>query len=183
MRRRVNFRSRKRPYLTGSYIIYARISHEVIVQIGNPKSPQGRKRYSSLPAGHYAYVGSAFQSGGLAARLGRHLGLKEAKRKRWDIDYLLARSVEGRALQAWVSTSDERLECTWATALFAATGVSAPAPGFGAGDCKMRCGCRDDRPKKDKTHLFRLPLRPTLAWLRDALGPAALTLRCWAPRR
>jgi len=44
----------------------------------------GRVRF---PAGWYAYVGSAYGPGGLAARISRHL--RPSKPSHWHLDYLL----------------------------------------------------------------------------------------------
>lgn len=103
-----------------------------------------------LPAGSYAYVGSAQGPGGLRARIGRHA--RSGKTAHWHIDRLTA---------AWpiqyvvVHASSARWECAWVQRLIELDGASVPAPGFGSSDC--RAGC--------PAHLVRLP---------DGLPPAAL---------
>ena len=91
--------------------------------------------------GWYAYVGSAFGPGGLAARLGRHLSAQ--KRLRWHIDYLRAWA-EPR--QMWISTQPDALEHKWAAVL---SGLAhKPIANFGCSDCKC------------PTHLFYFRRNP-----------------------
>lgn len=85
----------------------------------------------NLKPGAFVYVGSAFGPGGLAARLRRHVQREKAS-PHWHIDYLRAAlSLEG----AWVSTDDQRHECSWARAVAARTATQIPLPGAGASDC------------------------------------------------
>ena len=83
-----------------------------------------------LPAGWYAYTGSARR--GLRARLRRHCAPAADKRLRWHIDYLLA---SPGVSVAYLSLSADP-ECT----VNAAVGGSCPCPGFGASDCRSGCG-------------------------------------------
>jgi sugar fermentation stimulation protein A len=84
-------------------------------------------------AGHYAYVGSAHGSGGLAGRIGRHLRLREEKPLHWHIDYFLQAA---EICQVWWVESEEKLECVWALSLRSSGFIRIPD--FGATDC--RCG-------------------------------------------
>ncbi len=106
----------------------------------------------TLPRGHYVYAGSAFGSGGVAARVGRHA--RPDVKKKWHVDYLKA-----------------RLECPWAQALRDLPGVSEPLRGLGATDCVAECG----------SHFFRLARRPDLdevrRWLAGRSGAEALFWR------
>lgn len=82
-----------------------------------------------LPAGRYAYTGSARRH--TAARLWRHLGHRP-RRRRWHIDYLL----EAPGCQV-VDVALQRLpECR----LNRLGGGAVPVPGFGASDCRAGCG-------------------------------------------
>ena len=88
----------------------------------------GRLGTFEFPAGHYRYTGSARCN--LTARVRRHLA--KTKKLRWHIDYLLAAphaSVTGVKLFA-------QPEC--------AVNQQIPGeiivPGFGASDCRARCG-------------------------------------------
>ncbi len=92
-----------------------------------------------LPAGRYAYCGSAYGPGGLKARIGRHL--RADKVLRWHVDRLTAagRIVDVRAVP------DGR-ECDLLDRLLEAPGASVPVPGFGSSDCR-RC----------PAHLLALP--------------------------
>lgn len=104
----------------------------LLIRLGFPLSiPIGRLGERSLDAGHYAYVGSAFGPGGLAARLGRYAS--GPKRKHWHIDSLLQYAEIHGAL---VGTGGRRSECAWSDWVRerALHGIR----GFGASDC--RCG-------------------------------------------
>jgi Uri superfamily endonuclease len=80
--------------------------------------------------GYYAYVGSAFGSGGIRARVLRHA--RPDKRPHWHIDRLTA---VARVTGAMVSYRRTRYEHVWATHLGGARALDAIA-GFGCTDCK-----------------------------------------------
>jgi Uri superfamily endonuclease len=93
-----------------------------------------------LPVGFYAYVGSAHGSGGLRARVLRHLRVE--KRHHWHIDAL----ANGHSIsEVWLVISPERLECRWSRQLESLSGVEVPVPGFGSSDCDCQ------------THLYAIP--------------------------
>jgi Uri superfamily endonuclease len=103
--------------------------------------------------GYYAYVGSAFGPGGLAARIGHHL--KSASRPRWHIDYLRRESVPA---EAWISEQDARRETAWASIMRRMKGVKIPVRGFGSSDShrESHLFSFDNRPR---LHLFRKLVR------------------------
>ncbi len=92
-----------------------------------------------LPAGRYAYCGSAYGPGGLKARIGRHR--RADKAHRWHVDRLTAagRIVDFRAVPGG-------RECDLLDRLLEAPGASVPIPRFGSSDCR-RC----------PAHLIALP--------------------------
>jgi Uri superfamily endonuclease len=96
----------------------------------------------NLPAGRYAYVGSARGPGGLHARLARHLGAE--KRRRWHIDYLTEALP---AIYVYAKQNEERQECAWVRCLLSLPDISVPVPRFGSSDCREGC----------PAHLLRLP--------------------------
>jgi Uri superfamily endonuclease len=112
---------RKQP---GTYILWLRIGRVLSV-------PVGRFGVLRFEPGSYAYVGSAFGPGGVAARLGRHL--RGSTSLRWHIDYLRA-AVEPS--DAWVSYAACRDEHRWTEILRAMPGAQLPVPAFGASDCR-----------------------------------------------
>ena len=104
-----------------SYSLFIRVEKPQIITIG---------RFGSFEfiSGNYIYSGSARRN--LLARVNRHL--RQEKKLRWHIDYLLsAPAVE--IVKVLVSTISE-------CALVAAGGGSILVPGFGASDCRSGCG-------------------------------------------
>ena len=91
----------------------------------------GRLGTFFFPEGYYAYVGSAFGPGGLAARVARHC--RHQKKLFWHIDYVLA---DAQVLDLFYDLSGQPLECVWAGALQHMPGARIIAPGFGASDCR-----------------------------------------------
>lgn len=89
----------------------------------------GRLGAIDFKRGWYAYAGSAFGPGGLAARVGRHL--REKKKIHWHIDYLRAIA---KPREIWFSTKSEPLEHVLAAVLY--NGSGAPVKGFGCTDCR-----------------------------------------------
>ncbi len=88
----------------------------------------GRLGVFTFPAGRYVYTGSARRA--FEARIARHL--HRDKTLRWHIDYLLA-TPQARVVSVRRS---RRAEC----ALNRSAGGAVVAPGFGASDCRERCG-------------------------------------------
>lgn len=112
------------PAAGGLYILHFRFSSQSRIQIG-------RSGTFDFKHGDYAYAGSAFGPGGLAARLRRHLRTATQKRRHWHIDHLLEyASIQG---VAW-STKERSRECNWAATL-GSYGKRQPY-GFGASDCR-----------------------------------------------
>lgn len=98
----------------------------------------GRLGHLQIEPGWCVYVGSAFGSGGLRARLGHHR--RKSTKPHWHIDYLKA------ALQChsiWFTIDPEKRESDWTAALRALPGYSVSMPGFGTGDSQS-----------DGSHLF-----------------------------
>jgi len=91
----------------------------------------GRLGAHLLPAGHCAYVGSAFGPGGLAARLKHHC--RRSDRLHCHIDYLGRCS---RPHTAWVCRQAVAWEHVWADVLAGMRGAQRPIPGFGSSDCR-----------------------------------------------
>jgi Uri superfamily endonuclease len=122
----------------GTYALLLCAHQHVSLQVGKLGS-------FYLPAGAYVYVGSALGSGGIRARVSRHL--RDSRRTYWHIDALLHECVmEG---VCWVITED-RLECTWVRALLNLPGAFAPITGFGSSDCSNGC----------PSHLVKLERQP-----------------------
>jgi Uri superfamily endonuclease len=132
------------PPARGTYVLIVRVDQPLRLAIGR----LGSVTFSS---GYYAYVGSAHGSGGLRARLGRHL--RADKPLHWHIDYLTAAAP---ITAIWLRVSPERLECTWAQEIIAWGTV--PIPHFGSSDCAC------------PAHLIALP-EDALAAARAALMP------------
>ncbi len=107
--------------MKGSYVLLIKLPEEQTIAIG---SRQARH----FLGGYYAYVGSAM--GGFKARLSHHL--KENKKPRWHIDYLLQKASITSII---LCQTEHRAECTIAQAL---SRQFDSIPGFGSSDCKCR---------------------------------------------
>lgn len=108
------------PIILGAYALWLRLPAPLEVRLG--------KREGVLPAGDYLYCGSARGSGGLRARLARHM--RRDKRLHWHIDRLTAVAT---ILGAFIEEGGD--ECALNAALDA---LPIPLPGFGSSDCP-RC--------------------------------------------
>lgn len=157
----------KIPSFGGSYALTLFLPASRRVQIG-------RLGQFDFSAGVYVYLGSARGPGGLRARLGRHL--RGAGRPHWHIDNLrkasrvigycfLGSNDEGAHASKGASMGElpAKLECRWSWAIAGLPGISTPAPGFGASDCRSGC----------PAHLFRLPKNLTSRRLRALLSASA----------
>ncbi len=110
----------------------------------------------ALPAGDYAYVGSAFGAGGVSARVRHHLVSRA--RPHWHLDYLRA-AMRMRAV--WYTCDPRRREALWSRVLAHWPGSRQPLPGFGAADCRRRGAVQ--------SHLFLLTQDLDAAAFRAAL--------------
>jgi Uri superfamily endonuclease len=132
------------PDVPGTYALLLRCAACRRVSIGSLGVLQ-------LRPGWYIYVGSAFGTGGLRARISHHQ--RVARRPHWHVDYLRRRA---RLVAVWY-VCGERCEHEWAQYLGAMPDAAVPMAGFGSSDC----GCR--------THLFRFENRPSEVAIRVAL--------------
>lgn len=111
----------------GVYQLRLRVSVAVRVRVGR----LGTFRF---PAGRYVYTGRAAR--GLRARVLRHLRRGGRQQVRfWHIDYLLARP-EVHVERVVLASPRPADECAETQAL----GGRVVAAGFGASDCRRRCG-------------------------------------------
>lgn len=123
------------PVAPGTYALHLRLAHSTHLCVG-------KLGEYNFPAGEYIYLGSARGSGGLRARLGRHL-YGDGKHH-WHIDTLRANAqvcsyhfVKQAAGEIQHKTAP--LECLWSQALANANQALIPAVGFGASDCRAGC--------------------------------------------
>lgn len=123
------------PATSGTYALQLYIPLSIPICVG-------RLGEFTFPAGEYIYMGSAFNPGGLRARLGRHL--RGDGNPHWHIDFLrkVAQIEEYHYVE---QTPGENtldlfpLECQWSQALIASPQTYVLAPGFGASDCRAGC--------------------------------------------
>jgi Uri superfamily endonuclease len=116
------------PAAPGTYGLLMRLAEQKRITIGH------LGEFHFLP-GDYVYVGSAFGSGGLRGRLGRHL--RAEKKMHWHLDWFLMHAeVRGYFFQA----DGEHHECFWIRSMKTVQKASLPAPGFGSSDCRQECG-------------------------------------------
>jgi endonuclease-3 len=109
----------------GTYSLVIEIPRAIDLSIG----ALGRQE---LPAGWYAYTGSALGSGGFA-RVDRHRRVAAGDHDvcHWHVDYLLGH--DATAIEDIVRADGRDIECDVAGAL-----PEGPVDGFGASDCD--CG-------------------------------------------
>jgi len=110
------------PEVKGTYILIASVREMKHLRIGSLGS------FDILP-GFYAYIGSAFGSGGLRARIRHHL--ESTAQPHWHIDYFLKVATP---VEVWFTTADRKLEHHWADLLENATTFRVPIPRFGSSD-------------------------------------------------
>ncbi len=130
------------PKKKGTYVLVASVPQMKRIKIGQ------LGRFDIVP-GFYAYVGSAFGSGGLCARIGHHL--ESTASPHWHLDYLLR---VARPVEVWYSTADQKLERHWADLLEDAPKFTVPIPRFGASDYH----------RSRASHLFYSKRRPAFGW-------------------
>lgn len=130
----------------GTYILLLRMATPRRLAIGRLGS-------FDFPAGWYAYVGSAFGSGGLRGRIQHHL--RRVARPHWHIDSLRAAAP---CEHIWFQAGNSRQEHAWASILGTMAGATLPAPRFGASDCNC------------PSHLFHFIECPDLAEFRNRCG-------------
>ena len=115
-----------------------------------------------LKPGSYAYVGSAFGPGGLAARIGHHSGI--VVRPHWHVDHLRAACP---LIEVWFTSDPRRQEHAWAKALSAIPDVDVPLPGFGSSDCDCTAHLfRFDQPLRLKSFRNRFGAETSLRSVR-----------------
>ncbi|MFB6206056.1 MAG: DUF123 domain-containing protein [Haloglomus sp.] len=109
----------------GTYTLLVALPTAAVVEVG----ALGNHR---LPAGWYAYTGSALGSGGFA-RVERHRDLAGGERdtRHWHVDYLLGHP--DATLRDVVRSPGADVECAVARRL-----PLGPVDGFGASDCDCR---------------------------------------------
>ena len=129
----------------GTYILILRLREAQDLRIGR----LGEFRFQ---AGSYAYVGSAFGSGGLSGRLKHHL--TPTDRPFWHIDYL---GKVAHLDDIWFMESNRSREHEWAALLLELPGAMVPVSRFGASDC--RC----------ESHLVEFHQRPPIRLFRKLI--------------
>ena len=123
---------------TGTYVLLLHLPADEQLTIGKLGT-------FDFPAGWYAYVGSAFGSGGLVARLKYHM--KPVEKPHWHIDYFRQ---SARLTEIWLSPDTERREEEWVDLMLAIPGANVVFDGFGASDTNK------------ESHLIYFDVRPSL---------------------
>lgn len=114
------------PKIRGTYCIIFKLEDNIQREI--------RKFGSfSFSPGFYFYFGSAKGSGGLSARMMRHI--IGGKKAHWHLDYLRPDLIFYRAY----FTNQINLECEWYQTVLHQNGFEVPIIGFGATDCSSSC--------------------------------------------
>ena len=109
------------PATPGAYLLLLEISTKQQVSYGRVKN-------ACLTPGWYIYAGNANGSGGLKARLTRHM--RNHKKPHWHIDQLTSTA------QVHPVTFANANECGLIQQLMITKAFSSPLSGFGSSDCK-----------------------------------------------
>ena len=126
----------------GSYTLIMRSQVNQTIQVGKTKSLE-------LQPGYYIYCGSAMGSGGIRARVSRHL--KVNKNKHWHIDSLLDWC---DVLEVWLCYTSINFEHAWSELLGKVMDSGTKAFRFGASDCTCQ------------SHLFFATKKPKMSWIK-----------------
>ena len=129
----------------GTYALRLHCRHEQSIEIGKLGT-------MSVEKGYYVYVGSAFGSGGLVARIRHHY--RNSESFHWHIDYLRA-AVE--ITEVWYSHDPVKREHEWAGIFMGVHGVKLPLRGFGSTDCNC------------ESHLFFFRVPPSVKMFRKQI--------------
>jgi Uri superfamily endonuclease len=152
------------PEEKGPYVLIVQVAEMKRLEVGSLGA------FDFVP-GFYAYVGSAFGSGGLRARLGHHL--ESTAQPHWHIDYLLQIATP---VEVWFTIADRKLERHWADLMEEAPGFRVPIPRFGSSDYH----------RSRASHLFYSKRRPSFRWfeqkIRERFGNGSIGMIYW-PRR
>lgn len=111
------------PSSKGAYGLLLRLAHATPIDLP-------RRAPTLLASGWYLYVGSAWGSGGLRARVGRHFSAN--KKPHWHIDRLTTASAELSA----VVVADAH-ECELVAKLLKSPRFEVALAGFGSTDCRV----------------------------------------------
>jgi Uri superfamily endonuclease len=130
------------PEEKGTYVLVASVPQMRRIEIGR------LGRFDIIP-GFYAYIGSAFGTGGLRARIGHHL--ESTADPHWHIDYLLQ---VAQPVEVWYTTANQRLEHHWADLLENSSKFRIPIPRFGSSDYH----------RSRWTHLYFCKRLPAFRW-------------------
>jgi Uri superfamily endonuclease len=131
------------PEENGTYILITSVREMKHLRIGSLGD------WDIIP-GFYAYVGSAFGSGGLKARIHHHL--ESTAEPHWHIDYFLK---VANPVEVWFTTCSRKLEHHWADLL--ETRFRVPIPRFGSSDYH----------RSRASHLFYSKRRPSFRWFEE----------------
>ncbi len=108
----------------GAYVLILEVARSVPLRVATlPRI--------HLPPGRYAYVGSAKGTGGIRARVRRHL--RTHKKAHWHVDHLTA-----AAPVVEILAYPDADECDVVERLLRRRRTMTPVAGFGSSDCK-RC--------------------------------------------
>jgi Uri superfamily endonuclease len=145
------------PKITNNRLLHRKVgTYTLILHCRHERSiDTGKLGKMSVRKGCYVYIGSAFGSGGLLARIKHHCRI--SKSPHWHIDYLRP-AVE--ITEVWYSHDPIKREHEWASILMGVHGVKLPLRGFGSTDCKC------------DSHLFFFITPPSVKMFRTRIEQA-----------
>ena len=135
--------------------------YQLIFQLALPTEIKiGSLGVQHFEPGWYGYCGSAWGSGGLASRVGRHVRcLGDNKRPHWHVDFFREYA---RLVEVWFAHEPAEFEHHWNKAWMQSFFTTIPVPGMGATDCE-EC----------ESHFVKFHQRPMTSRLRNMTSAIA----------
>ena len=120
------------PNLSGIYSLVLFLQCKTVLSIGALGS-------QIFPKGYYVYTGSAFNTGGLKARIKHHINKNNPNtRSFWHIDFFLTHQ-NSKVIGVVAMQTDKKMECKINSYIKDEKEARVLVPGFGSSDCKKNC--------------------------------------------
>ena len=120
------------PNLSGIYSLVLFVHCKTVLSVGALGS-------QIFPKGYYVYTGSAFNTGGLKARIKHHINKKNLEsRNFWHVDFFLTHN-HSEVIGVVAMQTAKKMECKINCYIKEEEAARVLVPGFGSSDCKKKC--------------------------------------------